>query len=41
MIYFYLALAFIAGFFSAIGAGAFITYVKHYELNRKHNKNNN
>ena len=41
MIYFYLILSFIAGIFFAIGAGSFLTYVKWYELNRKHNKKHN
>ena len=40
MIYIYLTIAFIAGIFFAIGLGAFLTYVKHYEYSRKRDKKN-
>ena len=41
MIYLYLFISFIAGFFFAIFAGSFIAYIKYYELNRKHSKTDN
>ena len=38
MFYLYLVLAFIAGIFFAIGAGAFISFIKIYEHNRNLHK---
>ena len=41
MVFLWLIVGFVAGVFFTIGAGAFLTYLKVYEYNRKHIKNDN